>query len=71
MKFSGSRLRQIRDGAELSRPALASLAGTSKSTIKRLENGDDVNTTIGTIERLADALGVSPADFYENGEEAA
>lgn len=74
MKFSGSRLRQIRDGANLTRAALATQSGISKGTIKRLENDQDVSTTTTTVERLAYALGVSPADLFESngtGEAAA
>ena len=72
MKFSGSKLRTLRVGAELTRDQLAEKSGISKGTIKRLENEQDVSTTTNTIQSLADALEISPIALYDlNGTNAA
>jgi len=70
MKFSGSRLRTLRGEANLTQRELAARAGVSRGTVKRLENGTDVNLTLTTLERLADALNISPDDLIDSEEAA-
>jgi len=55
MKFSGQRLLRAREDADLTQEQLAARAGTTASTISRLE-GDKRPPTLDTIARLADAL---------------
>jgi len=66
MSVSGERLRTLREQKNLSRQALADLAGVSKSNLKRLETGDGAeNTTISTLTAVAKVLDVEVADLLE------
>lgn len=51
-------LSHLREAAFLSQYELAQRAQVARSTIARLERGEDARR--GTIRRLADALGVTP-----------
>ena len=53
------RLRELREGKFLTRPALAQLAGVSEATIRNIETGKHWPTAT-TARRLATALGVEP-----------
>lgn len=64
MKFSGATVRRLREEADLTRPALAELAGTSKSTIKRIETDVDSHPSIAVVEGLARALNVPITDLF-------
>lgn len=52
----GARLRELRTAAGLSQRDLASLVGTSSAAISNLEAGNNAQT-LGTLVKLADALG--------------
>ena len=54
-------LRALRERAALSQRELAQRAGTTQTTISRLEQGYDARPT--TTRRLARALRVQPADL--------
>jgi transcriptional regulator with XRE-family HTH domain len=70
--ISGKRLRATRTGQHLSRRQLAEKAGSSQSTIKRIELGHPtVNPTARTIQDLADALGVPVTALLEETGAAA
>lgn len=58
VKVNGELVRKLRDARGLSQDKLAEITGTSRPTANRLENGHPV--TLATIEKYADALGVSP-----------
>ncbi len=55
------KLRELREAAGLSREALSAKSGVGATQIYRLETGstDRAKTAFGTVEALADALGVS------------
>jgi DNA-binding XRE family transcriptional regulator len=55
-------LRQLRHDANLTLVALAAKAGTTAAAISDIERGER-SPSFGLICRLADALGVSVADF--------
>jgi DNA-binding XRE family transcriptional regulator len=59
----GFRLRLLRIEAGLSQAVLARLAGVTQQAISRLEGGAEPNWR--TACRLADALGRSPAVFFQ------
>ncbi|MGQ0669612.1 MAG: helix-turn-helix domain-containing protein [Actinomycetota bacterium] len=59
-KLLGQRLREARLHAGLSQSALENLSGIPKARLSRYENGHVV-PSIQTLERLAEALGVSEA----------
>jgi transcriptional regulator with XRE-family HTH domain len=45
---------------------LAEASGVSPSTIVAIERGDRPNPHPGTLGKLAEALGVSPADLLDD-----
>lgn len=55
-------LRRLRRNAGLSQSALAEAAGVSRRMIVNIEKGD-VNVSLNTLDRLAEALGVVLHDF--------
>jgi transcriptional regulator with XRE-family HTH domain len=55
-------LRQARQARGWSQADLAAQLGVSKSLISRIEQGR-ANITLATVEQLASALGVTPADL--------
>ena len=63
-------LRRIREKRGLSQRALADRAGVVKSTIYEAEVGRHI-PRIQTLEKLADALGVSIVDLLPSREESA
>lgn len=65
------RLRQTRERAGLSQLELSRQAGLGKMTASDIEAGrrNQINVGIGTVERLANALGVT-ASFLAYGEES-
>ena len=61
-----SRLRQLREGKEMSMRALARSSGLSANALSMIERGR-VSPSVSTLYKLADALGVSITRFF--GEE--
>ena len=59
---AGDRLRARRVAAGLSQPGLSARSGIPPETISRLEHGRRTPQA-GTVERLADALGIAPGDL--------
>jgi len=60
----GSRIRSIREAANLSRESAAERAGTSANYLGEVERGEKF-PTLEMIERIATALEVSPSNFFE------
>lgn len=58
-------VKTLRGSSGLSQTRLAELAGLSQTWISRLESGD-VNPTLETLERLAQAFGRAPADLLKD-----
>jgi transcriptional regulator with XRE-family HTH domain len=58
----GARVRQLRIKRKLSQEALAHLAGLHATFIGRVERGRQ-NVSLLTIEKIAKALKVRPADL--------
>ena len=55
------RLRELREAKGLSQAALARASGVSRTLINRIESDERPNVTIEVLEKLADALEVSPS----------
>lgn len=60
------RLKELREARGLSQRALADMAGVSNSTIARIETDSLRNVTLDMVEKLSDALGVTPAALIEH-----
>ncbi|MGW7458119.1 helix-turn-helix transcriptional regulator [Streptomyces sp. NPDC054797] len=58
----GTLLRRLRDQANLTQEQVAERSGVSVRTIRRLESGGSTNHRMGTVNLLADALGLEEGD---------
>ncbi len=58
------RVRQIREARGLTQTDLGERAGIAPAEISRLERGRRV-PRVDTLGRIAEALGVAPASFFE------
>ncbi|MFE6844684.1 helix-turn-helix domain-containing protein [Streptomyces sp. NPDC057686] len=58
----GTLLRELRDAANLTQEQVAERSGVSVRTIRRLESGRSTNHRTGTVNLLADALGLDEVD---------
>ena len=58
-------LRQVRERRLLTQADLAERSGVAETTINRLENGHH-QARISTVRKLAEALGVDPAELMES-----
>ena len=58
----GKRLKQLREGKNMSQHQLALHCGIEHSQISRIELGK-INTTVSTIFLIADNLGIDAADL--------
>ena len=63
-----TRLKEMRRARGLTLDALAELVGTSKQTIQRYETGKISNIPPDKVERLAAALGTTPAEIMGWGD---
>lgn len=59
-----TRIKELREKKNLSQRALAKKAGISSSHIEHIESGYIKSPTFATLEKIADALGVSRAKFF-------
>ena len=64
------RLRTLRERQALTQRELADLAGVSRTTIVTLEQGAD-SPYPSTVRKLARALGVTPAELMNDGDDQA
>ncbi len=55
----GKNIKKFRNKMNLSQEALAQKAGTTWSSIVKIETSPDANPTIKTLVKIADALEVS------------
>jgi transcriptional regulator with XRE-family HTH domain len=60
----GDRLRALRRERMLSQTELAVIVGTTQATVSALERGDR-QAQPRTVRRLADVLGVEPAELVK------
>ncbi len=62
----GESIRRYRRAMQLSQKALADQLGYHRTYVGTIERGER-NLTLGTLERLAEALGVDPLDLLDPG----
>jgi transcriptional regulator with XRE-family HTH domain len=61
-KQMGRRLQKLRKEREMSRAQLADLAGITRQYVRQLEAGLS-DPTVGTLQKLAKALGVDVTEL--------
>lgn len=64
-RISGEKLREVRDRRLLSQRELAERAGLSPTTILKLEADRVEEPHPRTVRKLAEGLGVDPAELVE------
>ena len=62
------RLQELRERRKLSQAELARRSGVSQATVSRIEAGMTKGVDLATLERLADALGVSPRSLLKSSK---
>jgi transcriptional regulator with XRE-family HTH domain len=66
VKIGGAKLKSLREQRFLTREELADKVGSHRDHIGRLERDEIDNPRMTTIRKLADALGVDPAELVED-----
>ena len=61
----GDKLRTMREDRFLSHRELAKIAGVSPTTVLNLETNPETTAQRRTVRKLAEALGVEPAELVE------
>lgn len=64
----GTRIKQLRDQNKYSQNYLADIAGISQTHLRRVELGT-ADITVGHLQLVCDALGISLKDFFNVSEE--
>ena len=64
----GGRIRALRSELQMTLPALAKKADLSKGLLSKLENDEDPNPSIKTLNAIAKALGVTLSEILDSGK---
>lgn len=64
----GNRVKQLREQNKYSQNYLADIAGISQTHLRRVELGT-ADITVGHLQLVCDALGISLKDFFNVSEE--
>ncbi len=67
---NGDKLRRLRQKRRWSQIDLARVSGTDQGTISRLETGNQGDTRIDTLVRIARALSIPTDDLFVRAEPA-
>ena len=68
VRVDGEKLRRLRTMRFISREELADMTGLHRDHIGRLERDQVGDSRIPTIRKLAEALGVDPAELVKSEE---
>jgi transcriptional regulator with XRE-family HTH domain len=66
VKIDGAKLKSLRERRFLRREELAEQVGSHRDHIGRLERDEIDSPRMTTIRKLAEALGVDPAELVDN-----
>lgn len=58
------KIKKIRELNNLTQAELCKKANISRQTLSDLESGKEVNTTIATLQKLADVLNCKVSDLF-------
>ena len=62
----GYNIAALREQKNMTQEELSRISGVSRSIISGLESGRAKQTTVKTLEKIADALGVDISYFFTN-----
>ena len=57
------KLKELRARKKMTQEDLAAASGVSRATIAAIESGATESTTVGTVKKLAEALGTTPSNL--------
>ena len=60
------RILQLCEERNLSVNKLSSISGVTQSTVNNIINGRNHGTTISTLQKLCDGLGITIQDFFHS-----
>jgi len=63
---TGEKIKELRELSGMTQEELGARLGLKKAAINKYETGRVVNIKRTTLKRLADALGVTPADLLDD-----
>jgi transcriptional regulator with XRE-family HTH domain len=63
---TGEKLKRLRRGRGWTQQELSEVSGVAQSTIAQIEKMRREEPRPGTLKKLAEALGVSPAELLED-----
>lgn len=63
----GERIKELRERSGFTQNRLAEWAGVSQTHLRRVELGQQ-DITVGQLQLVCDALGITLADFFSVGE---
>lgn len=58
------KIREMREKRHLSQEELAQMSGVSRGIVVRLESDTEYETQVSTLEKIANALGVSIKSLF-------
>jgi len=58
------KIREMREKRHLSQEELAQISGVSRGIVVRLESDTEYETQVSTLEKIANALGVSIKSLF-------
>jgi len=58
------RIKELREKKNITQQQLADRSGICRATISALESGTDHETKVGTLEQIANALGVPISKIF-------
>ena len=69
LKLLGKRVRTLRKAKKMTQEQLATVADSGAKYISELERGE-ANVTITLVTKIAEGLGVTASELFENDDEA-
>ncbi len=60
------RILELCQSREITVNKLASISGITQSTLNNIVNGRNRSTTISTIKKICDGLGITIQDFFDS-----
>ena len=59
-----NRMKEYRELKGISQEELSKQTGLSRTTIRKIENDEEVNVNIKTIAKIAEVLGAAPSEIF-------